>query len=136
MLEQNFKFKSIMLVDDNNIDLYITARVLSNSNFAKDIKEYTSAKKALNFLQENQNDFNQLPEIIFVDIYMPQMSGFEFMIEYDKLPVDLKRYCKVYILSSSIDNDDIKRANDDINVVDFQVKTITQQFLDSILVGN
>ena len=75
MLEQNFKFKSIMLVDDNNIDLYITARVLSNSNFAKDIKEYTSAKKALNFLQENQNDFNQLPQIIFVDIYMPQMIG-------------------------------------------------------------
>ncbi len=134
MLEQNFKFKSLMLVDDNNIDLYITSRVVSKCNFAKDIKQYTSAKKALDFLQENQNDFSQLPQVIFVDIYMPQMSGFEFMVEYDKLPLDLKKYCKVYILSSSIDKDDTKRANDDMNVVAFQVKTITKEFLDSIII--
>ncbi|MEM8522950.1 response regulator [Flavobacterium sp. PL12] len=132
MLKQKLKFKRIMLIDDNTIDLYITARLMAKCNFAEHINQYNSAQKALEFLRENQNNCNVLPQIIFLDIYMPQMSGFEFMIEYDKLSLDLKKYCKVYILSSSIDEDDIKTANDDINVVAFQVKTITAQFLDSI----
>ena len=64
---------------------------------------------------------------------MPLMSGFEFMEEYDKLSSDLKNHCKIYIISSSIDENDIKKANEDPNVVAFQVKTITTEFLNSIL---
>ena len=132
MLTQILKFKRIMVIDDNTIDLYITARLVAKCNFAEHVSQYNSAQKALEFLLENQNNFNVLPQIIFLDIFMPQMSGFEFMIEYDKLSSGLKKYCKVYTLSSSINEEDIKTANDDITVVAFQVKTITKQYLDSI----
>jgi len=121
-----------MLIDDNTIDLYVTSKIMTKNNFGDKIDKYTSAIKALTFLHENQANFNELPQIIFVDIYMPQRSGFEFMLEYDKLSTDLKKYCKVYIISSSIDKNDIKRANDDLNSVAFQVKTITKEFLESI----
>ena len=121
-----------MLIDDNTIDIYLTSRIITKYNFGQEIDQYTSPIKALQYLKENQNDINELPQIIFVDIYMPIMSGFEFMEEYDKLSSVLKKHCKVYIVSSSIDDNDMKRANDDSNVVAFQVKIITKEFLSSI----
>ncbi|MFT5673687.1 MAG: CheY-like chemotaxis protein [Urechidicola sp.] len=126
------KFQRVMLIDDNTIDLYVTARLMRKYNFGDKIDQYTSALKALVFLQDNQHNYTELPQVIFVDICMPQMSGFEFMAEYNKLPPDLKKYCKVYIISSSIDENDIKRANNDLNIIAFQVKTITKEFLNNI----
>ncbi|CAM4144447.1 response regulator [Flavobacterium weaverense] len=126
------KFKRVLLIDDNTIDIYLTSRIITKYNFGQEIDQYTSPIKALQYLKENQNDINELPQIIFVDIYMPIMSGFEFMEEYDKLSSVLKKHCKVYIVSSSIDDNDMKRANDDSNVVAFQVKIITKEFLSSI----
>jgi len=132
MTDKKSKFHRVMLIDDNTIDLYVTSRIMTKNYFAEKIDQYTSAIKALEFLKENQGNFTELPQIIFVDIYMPLMSGFEFMEKYDKLSSALKKQCKVYIISSSIDENDIKRANDDVNVVAFQVKTITKEFLDSM----
>ena len=126
------KFKRVLLIDDNTIDIYLTSRIITKYNFGQEIDQYTSPIKALQYLKENQNDINELPQIIFVDIYMPIMSGFEFMEEYDKVSSVLKKHCKVYIVSSSIDDNDMKRANDDSNVVAFQVKIITKEFLSSI----
>ncbi len=132
MLEMKSKFKKVMLIDDNTIDLYITSRLITKYNFGEEIIQYTSAKKALDFLQENQNDFTELPQVIFVDIYMPRMSGFDFMAKYDEFPSDLKNHCQVYMMSSSIDENDIRRAENDINIIGFQEKTVTKEFLDSI----
>ena len=132
MLEIKSKFKRVLLIDDNTTDLYIMERLITKFNFGKETVQYTCSIKALLYLQENQNDINKLPQIIFVDIHMPIMSGFEFMEEYDKLSLVLKKHCKVYIVSSSIDDNDMKRANDDLNVVAFQIKTITKEFLNSI----
>lgn len=126
------KFKKVMIIDDNNIDIYITSRMITKNIFGKEVIECFSAEEALQYLKANENNIPELPEIILVDIYMPLMSGFEFMVEYDKLAPTLKNYCRAFILSSSIDELDMVRAENDKNVVAFQVKPITKQFLDSI----
>ena len=129
----SLKFESVMVIDDNLIDLYIASRMITKNNFGKKVLQYSSAIEALKFLQENQENYSQLPDVIFVDIYMPGMSGFEFMAEYDKLPPSLKKHCRVFIISSSQDEQDVTKANRDSNILAMEEKPITNEFLKGIL---
>jgi CheY-like chemotaxis protein len=122
-------FERIMIIDDNLIDLYIASQMITRNNFGKKVLQYSSAIEALKYLQENQKNIPQLPEVIFVDIYMPGMSGFEFMKEYDKLSTPLKNLCRVFIISSSLDEQDLNCANKDENIVAMKEKPITKEFL-------
>lgn len=127
-------FEKVMIIDDNHIDLYITSRLMKKHLFAANILEYSAATEALEYLEKHTRDLSALPQVILVDIYMPEMSGFEFMEAYDKLPVEAKKQSKVYIVSSSIDYEDISRAKADRNVISFQEKPVTKDFLDTILI--
>lgn len=126
------KFNTAMVIDDNNIDLYITARIMRKNNIAREVLEFTSALEALGYLRQNQDNLALIPELIIVDIYMPQMSGFEFMEAFDTLPLKVKEYCRCYIISSTIDEKDIDRANADKNVVGFEEKPVKPEFFEGI----
>lgn len=121
-----------MIIDDNNIDRYICSRLIIKNDFTNKLLEYDTAVDALKYLQTNQDNFAALPNIIFVDIYMPIMSGFEFMEAFKKLPSTLRSYCKVFIISSTMDNTDISRIHIDPNIYGFQEKPITKEFLEKI----
>ncbi|GEC80118.1 response regulator [Flavobacterium aquatile] len=126
------KFENVMIIDDNVIDLYIASRMITKNNFGNNVLTYSKAQDALDYLKDNQDNEAVLPQIIFVDIYMPIMSGFEFLTSYNALPEKLKNYCHVYVISSTIDDYDIIRASTDVNIISFQVKPITKDFLDKI----
>ena len=133
MIEQTEpKFERVMIIDDNVIDLYITKRLITKNNFGGKVLDFAVAEEALKYLQDHQDTISMWPKIIFIDIYMPIMSGFEFLEAYDKLPAALKKYCKIFIISSSIDDNDIARSKMDKNLTAFQVKPITKEFLNSI----
>lgn len=133
MNEQSIaKFENVMIIDDNVIDLYIASRMITKNNFGSNVLTYTKAQDALDYLRENQGNRAALPQIIFVDIYMPIMSGFEFLTTYNELPEEFKKYCHVYVISSTIDDYDIIRASTDANIISFQVKPLTKDFLDKI----
>lgn len=127
------KYDRVMIIDDNSIDLYITSRMIEKKNIAKKVLKYLTAGEALKYLQENQDTISKLPQIIFLDVYMPLMSGFEFLEAYDKLSPTLKKNCKVFVVSSTIDDGDIARIQSDNNVVSFQGKPITKEFFDQII---
>lgn len=126
-------FDKVMIIDDNALDLYIAAKLITNNSFSKHVLEYDNASAALEFLAENQENTDLLPQIIFVDIYMPLMDGFEFLENYKLLSSTLTDHCKIIMVSSTIDDRDIFTAKHDQSVSLFAVKPITKSVFDDIL---
>ncbi|MEO8886337.1 MAG: response regulator [Mucilaginibacter sp.] len=120
-------YNTCLLIDDNYIDNIVTRKLLENSGFAKNIVISESPDDAVEWLR----DGTVIPDVIFLDIRMPTMDGFEFLELYDKLTID-KENIKVYLLSSSLDPADIKKSSNNKYITQFLHKPLTQKILEGI----
>lgn len=120
-------FKTCLLIDDNYIDNFVTRKILEGSNFAETITIVRSATEAINLLREGVVK----PDVIFLDVRMPQMGGFEFLEEYDKIKID-KSAIKVFMLSSSLDPLDMRKSTDNKYITQFIHKPLTQKALEEL----
>ena len=124
------KYKTILLIDDNEIDNFTNQKLIENAHFATAIQIANSAKEGLDKLKAAVPD--QLPEIIFLDIMMPVMDGFQFLDEFEKLPETIRRKCKIIMLSTSESFKDLNRANKNIYVYKFLNKPLGEAMLNAI----
>jgi CheY-like chemotaxis protein len=120
-------FKTCLLIDDNYIDNFVTRKILEVSKFAETIIVARSANEAINSLR----DGTVKPDVIFLDVRMPLMSGFEFLEAYDKIKID-KQDIKIFMLSSSLDPLDIRRSMDNKYITQFLHKPLTQKALEAL----
>ncbi len=104
------KTTHILLIDDNDIDNFITHHVISKAEIAEKITVKNSAIEALEYLRTIRDDFEQFPDLIFLDVAMPLMDGFGFLNEIIKFPKLIENQCFVAMLTSSNNQDDIDRA--------------------------
>ncbi len=122
----------VMLVDDNDTDNFISKRIIEITKFANEVEVKNSGKKALDYLRENENDVNKVPNLIFLDINMPIVDGFVFLYEFEKFNDNLKDKCKVIILSSSDNKRDIDKIVNNNYVIKFITKPLTEHALSEI----
>lgn len=127
-----FKYKNVLLIDDNHIDNLINRKILGNANFAETITVIDSPEKAFEFLKDALLSGKNVPEVIFLDLRMPNMNGFEFLKSFTELPNLSPELIKIYVLSSSLDPKDIKKINDNHLVSKFIGKPLTNQVLEEI----
>lgn len=126
----------VMLVDDNDTDNFISKRIIEITKFAKRVEVKGSGKSALDYLKENQNIADNLPNIIFLDINMPVVDGFVFLYEFEKFNELVKNKCKVIILSSSDNKRDIDKIVNNNHVIKFITKPLNEVSLDEIKLNN
>jgi CheY-like chemotaxis protein len=113
------KYKTVMLIDDNEIDNLINQKMIEAASIAENIYTHTGAKSALEFLKNMEHlpiAESVLPDIIFLDIDMPLMDGFQFLDEFEKMSPNIKKKCKIVMLTSSINPQDFNRSKKYINV--------------------
>lgn len=102
--------KNIMLIDDNPTDRFIHNKLLTIYKIGTDISEYPSGRSALDFFKENKTNADALPDVILLDVLMPEMSGFDFLIHLETLEEELIKKPLVFMLSSTDDEGDIRKA--------------------------
>jgi len=127
-----FKYKSVLLVDDSYIDNLINRKILDNSDFAESIIVIESPKEAYNYIKDLYLEGKELPQVIFLDLRMPVMNGFEFLKALMDLPDLGPDKIKIYVLTSSLDPKDIKRVKENHLVSRFIGKPLTSQILQEI----
>ncbi len=131
-MSENSVIDLVMLVDDNDTDNFISRRIIEITNFARNVEIKNSGKGALEYLEENKNNPEKLPDIIFLDINMPIVDGFVFLYEFEKFSQEVKEKCKVIILSSSDNKRDIDKIVNNENVIKFITKPLTEVALEEI----
>ncbi len=124
------KLNCILLVDDDAEDNYFHQIVINEMNITERIEVALNGIEALAFLKkENQTH----PDIIFLDINMPKMNGWEFMEAYTELRPDQKAKVVVVMLTTSENPKDKKRAEQFSEITGFNSKPLTEEMLNGIL---
>jgi CheY-like chemotaxis protein len=127
--------KNIVLIDDDPITNLINKRIIENYFGFKTIV-FTNAAEALGQLKQwLMAETNMLPEIIFLDIDMPDMNGWEFLDELHTLPDALIDKCHIIVLTSSIDFEDIEKSKTYRVVRGFISKPLTADSLRMLVNG-
>lgn len=128
---EEFKYKSALLIDDSYIDNLINRKILEGIRFAENIVVMDSPFRAMSYLTRALEN-NEAPEVIFLDIRMPGMTGFELIQELEELKQKFNSNFKIYMLSSSLDPNDLKQVEDLALVARFIGKPLTAKALEEI----
>lgn len=117
----------IALVDDDKIFQLTALKTIKATAITDNILQFKNGEEAITYIKKNLTNARSLPDYIFLDINMPFTDGWMFLEDYETLKKNLPKPISIYMVSSSIDPSDIKRAKSNSNVKDYVVKPVTRE---------
>ncbi|WP_405209135.1 response regulator [Aquimarina sp. LLG6339-5] len=118
--------KSVCIIDDDNMYINLVSKIIELKKLSENVIVFKNGKEALDFFATSiDNDTkNRIPQVIFLDLNMPVMDGWEFLQEFDKIKDEIGKPIDLYVVSSSIDSRDINKAKSIDLVSDYLIKPI------------
>ncbi len=121
------------IIDDDSCYEFTLKKMLSIFNIATSVISFPDGKQAIDYLNMVGAYPAQIPDLIFLDINMPKMDGWGFLEHYCKIKPQLQKITSIYMLSSSISNEDAQQAKAHAEVSDYLIKPATKEDLQRVL---
>ena len=123
----------VLLIDDDEDDNFFHHRIIKKANITNRIDTVENGEEAIAYLTSSENGRYPQPDLIFLDINMPRMNGWEFLEAYQKLNPNQQGRTIVIMLTTSLNPADISKAKSITQVSDYKTKPLDQEMLDEIL---
>ncbi len=126
----------VLCIDDDQITLVLCELVIKKSGFSGEVLKAFNGKEGIswfsNFFKSKEDKINA-PRIIFLDLNMPVMNGWDFLHEYEMKYADRLPNTRIVIVSSTVNPEDFSRASKHELVIDFIHKPMTSEGLESLM---
>ncbi len=112
------------IIDDDNLYITLLKKIIVTRKLCDNLLIFNDGKASMDYFEALLEDLNEekIPDIIFIDLNMPIMDGWEFIEQFTKIEKKFKKTITLYIVSSSIDPVDINRAKSLKNIKDYLIK--------------
>ncbi len=127
--KSEYVFENVLIVDDTEMDVHFTVNIIKRSSIVKNIIIKQSVLEGLDYLQNCKYNRDPIPELIFLDMNMPHLDGFDFLEAFQQLDTRIKRYSKVVMLSATTDPNDIEKAVSNPTISHFIRKPLSMEAL-------
>ena len=121
----------VLIIDDDEVNNFLCKKVMELCDFSKDIHTCGSAQSGMEYLKHlKDNNSEEYPNLLFLDINMPVKTGWDFLEMYKDWVKDISAdSLKIYMLSSSVYEDDINRAEQHPLVTQYIAKPLSETIL-------
>jgi CheY-like chemotaxis protein len=117
--------RNVWIVDDDPMATFYIKRLCELTEMVDTITVFNGVRTSIEALTANAESSELLPDIIYLDIYMPVLTGWDFLIRYNAIKDQLSKPPEIYIISSSIHSSDSVKANQEPNVKKYLTKPLT-----------
>lgn len=121
------------IIDDSDVNNYYTEDLLEEFDFTNSISTFLSAQEGLTELMRRIDENEDIPDVLFLDIRMPEMDGFEFIEELEYQLDDRTLKTKIFILTSSKHRRDVEAFEKQAIACEFLNKPLEKSELLSVL---
>ncbi|MBQ4801541.1 response regulator [Aquimarina sp. MMG015] len=128
------KIELACIIDDDSVYVNLVKRIIEAKQLCKNLLVFENGKEALSYFEAILTNVSEenIPEIIFLDLNMPVMDGWEFLEQFISIKNNFGKVITLYIVSSSINPLDITKAKNIKGVKDYLIKPVTIEDLESI----
>lgn len=121
------------IIDDDSIYVFGLKKIIEMNNLCKNILVFKNGEEALKYLAPLVTTSEEFPDVILLDINMPVLDGWGFLDEFTKLKPKINKKVTLYMVSSSVNQEDIDKANKYEQVSDYIIKPINIDELKRIM---
>lgn len=119
--------KKVYLIDDDDIFVFLTKKTILKVTANVEVEVFSDGLQAITHLKNVKDQPELLPDVIFLDLNMPVMDGWEFLAEYQELYASFARKNELYIVSSSISPHEMERSKNISAVSEFIIKPLVKE---------